>query len=185
MSAKERAIELFNEHIALATTDGRKFRKTIMETLMAETGCTEAAAATHYNQAKKQAAPIEGLGRAPVSKNVKRPSSRGRVQEDVQDDDECYTVLELLKHEDCVTVGRCRSYLLQGDASEAFDERVDYNPNNEWVMIKGLGPLHGETYKLSATEKEIKRYTPAVVAIVDKPVPILIDEETSALVEAQ
>lgn len=173
MNAKQRAIELYNQHIALASTDGRNFRKTVMDTLMAETGCTLAAAATHYNNAKKQAAPVEGLGRPPVSKNVKRPGAKGKVQEDLQDDDECFTVIELLKHEDSVTVGRCRSYLMQGDASEEFDERIGYQPSNEWVMIKGLGPLHGETFKLSPTEKEIKRYTPKVVAIVAKDEPVL------------
>lgn len=177
MNAKQRAIELYNQHIALASTDGRNFRKTVMDTLMAETGCTLAAAATHYNNAKKSAAPIEGLGRPPVSKNIKRPGAKGKPQEDLQDDDECFSVIELLKHEDSVTVGRCRSYLMQGDASEEFDERIEFAPANEWVLIKGLGPLHGETYKLSSTEKEIKRYTPKVVAIVAKESPILVDEE--------
>ncbi len=174
MSAKDRAVELYNQYIALASTDGRSFRKTVMDTLMSETGCTLAAAATHYNFAKKQV-PVEGLGRAPVSKTVRKPGAgKGKV-EDVQDDSECYTVLELLKHKDDVTVGRCRSHLLQGDASEDFDDRIKYQPSNSWVLIKGLGPLHGETFKLSIAESEVKRYTPAVVAVVEKEEPLLID----------
>jgi hypothetical protein len=83
--------------------------------------------------------------------------------------------LELLKHADSITVGRCRSHLMQGDASEDFDDRIKYNPSNTWLMIRGLGPLHGETFKLSATEEELKRYTPAVVAVVAKEEPLLID----------
>lgn len=68
-TAKERAVELYNLHIALATTDGRSFRKTVMDTLMAETGCSLAAAATSYNivkgshtQMKKiESRPIRGI----------------------------------------------------------------------------------------------------------------------------
>ena len=52
MSAKDRAVEIYNHHLALASTDGRGFRKTVMDQLMAETGCSLAAAATHYNNAK-------------------------------------------------------------------------------------------------------------------------------------
>lgn len=51
-SAKDRAVELHNQHIALASTDGRLFRKTVMDQLMAETGCSLAAAATFYNIVK-------------------------------------------------------------------------------------------------------------------------------------
>jgi hypothetical protein len=168
MNAKTRAIELYNEHLALASTDGRNFRKTVMDTLMAETGCTLAAAATHYNTAKKQSAPVQGLGRAPVAKGVRKPGANKGKPDAVQDDDECYTVLELLKHKDDVTVGRCRSHLMQGDASEDFDDRIKFNPPSVWIMIKGLGPIHGDTFKLGDGEVEIKRYTPAVEAVVEK-----------------
>ncbi len=176
MSTREKAMEIYNKHIALAATDGRLFRKTVLEELMATTGCTLASSATHYNNCKKSA-PVEGLGRAPVSKNVRRPGGNGKTQAAVQDDDECYTVIELLKHKDGVTVGRCRSHLMQGDASEDFDDRIKWNPVNEWVMIKGLGPLHGETFKLNGGEGEIKRYTPEVVAVVEHDEPLLpVDE---------
>lgn len=50
-TAKERAVELYNQHIALATTDGRLFRKTVMDTLQTEFNCS-VAAATEYNQLK-------------------------------------------------------------------------------------------------------------------------------------
>ena len=175
MNAKTRADELYNLHLALASTDGRNFRKTVMDTLMEETGCTLAAAATHYNNAKKQA-PVEGLGRAPVAAGVRKPGSTTKAKGDeLQDDDECFSVIELLKHDDSSTVGRCRSHLMQGDASEEFDDRIKYKPNSVWIMIKGLGPLHGETFKLHGGEQELKRYTPAVEVVIAKEEPLLVD----------
>lgn len=162
---KQRAIELYNHHIALASTDGRLFRKTVMDELMSETGCTLAAAATHYNTAKK-AAPVTGLGRAPSANSATRKPGKAKAEE-LQDDNECFSILELKKvGEDNYNVGRCRSFLLQGDASEAFDEKAELNPVHTWVMIKGLGPLSGTAFKLSEGESEIKRYTPAVEAVV-------------------
>ena len=162
MNAKQRAIEIFNQHIALATSDSRLFRKTVMDQLIAETGCSTAAAATHYNNAKKAAPVINGLGRAPLPKGV-RKMGKGKPQAEVIPDDECYTVIELVATESGQTVGRCQSFELQGDASEKFDDRVKYYPNCTWVMIQGLGPNHGDTFKLEADEKEIKRYSPEKV----------------------
>ncbi len=156
MNAKDRALEIYNQHLELASTDGRNFRKTVMDQLMTETGCSLAAAATHYNNAKK-AVPVEGLGRAPVPKGVRKPTSKGKPTE-VQPDNECFTVIELLAHGNDYSVGRCQSFLMQGDASEKFDEKIEAWPNSGWVMINGLGPNHGETFKLGDGEKEIKRY---------------------------
>ncbi len=158
MNAKTRAVEIYNEHLALASTDGRSFRKTVMDQLMAETGCSLAASATHYNNAKK-AAPVEGLGRAPTPKGVRKPSSGpGKKSADRQPDNECFTVIELLKDGNAYEVGRCRSYLTQGDASEDFDEKIEAYPKGSWIMIQGLGPCHGDTFRLDADEKEVKRY---------------------------
>lgn len=159
MSAKDRAVELYQQHIALASTDGRLFRKTVMDTLMAETGCSLAAAATHYNHAKK-AAPVEGLGRAPVPAGVRKAKGKAKPA-DLQPDNECFAVIELVQEGSDMTVGRCQTFLQQGDASETFDSKIVNWPNSSWVMIQGLGPNHGETFKLDAGEKEIKRYEPA------------------------
>jgi hypothetical protein len=158
MNAKQRAIEIFNQHIALASTDGRAFRKTVLEQLKAETGCSQAAASTHYNTAKRAAGPITGLGRAPQAKGVRKPG-KGKTQPTLQADNECFTVLELVKNEAGMTVGRCQSFLLQGDASECFDRKTVSWPNNNWVMIQGLGPNFGDNYRLDSDEKEIKRYS--------------------------
>lgn len=166
MSAKERALEIYQQHIALASTDGRLFRKTVMEQLMAETGCSLAAAATHYNTAKKANPAIEGLGRAPAPKGLVKPGdAKGKTKAGpkIQDDDECFSVLELRKCGNEFEVGRCQSFLLQGDASEKFDDKVAAWPNTTWVLIQGLGPISGETYRLDSGEKEIKRYSPAKV----------------------
>jgi len=160
MNAKQRIIEIYNQHLALASTDGRLFRKTVMDQLKAETGCTQAAAATHYNNAKKLSAPIEGLGRAPVPKGIRKPGGKGKKQEDLQDDNECFTVIEVRDG----SVGRCQSFLMQGDASEKFDTKVEAWPRSTWVMIQGLGPNSGDNFKLDAGEKEIKRYEPEEVA---------------------
>ena len=158
MNAKDRAVEIYAQHIGLATTDGRSFRKTVMDQLITETGCSLAAAATHYNNAKK-AAPVEGLGRAPVPKGV-RKMGKGKPAEELQDDDDCFTVAEIVDG----NVGRCQSFLLQGDASEKFDDKIIAWPNTTWVMIKGLGPLTGDIYKLRDGEKEIKRFPVVLVA---------------------
>jgi len=158
MNAKQRAIEIYNQHLALAATDGRLFRKTVMDQLMAESGCSLAAAATHYNNAKKTA-PVDGLGRAPMPKGVRKPGGKGKAQ-DVTPDNECFSVIELLPTDSGHTVGRCQAFLTQGDASECFDEKIEWKPARPWVMIQGLGPNHGDTFKLDTGEKEIKRYTP-------------------------
>jgi hypothetical protein len=162
LNAKERAVEIYNSHLALAAADGRNFRKTVMDQLMQETGCSLAAAATHYNNAKK-AVPVEGLGRAPVPKGVRKATSKAKPTE-VQPDNECFAVIELLAHGEEHTVGRCQTFLMQGDASECYDAKIVAWPQSSWIMIQGLGPNHGDTFKLDAGEKEIKRFDPVKVA---------------------
>lgn len=158
---KTRAMEIFQEHIALAETDGRLFRKTMREQLMAETGCSGAAASTHYNNCKKAGPLIAGLGRAPTPKGLRKPGNKaGKTLAEIPDDDECFTVIELVKSEKGFTVGRCQSFELQGEASEKFDSKVEVWPNNIWFLIQGLGPNHGENFKLEQGEVEIKRYDP-------------------------
>lgn len=160
MNAKERAQEIYNQHIALASTDGRLFRKTVMDQLQAELGITLASSATFYNNAKK-ANPIAGLGRPEAPKGLRTPG-KGKKVEELQDDNDCFAVIEILPDN---TVGRCQTFLLQGGASEVYDEKVMYASDKTWVMIQGLGPLHGEAYKLAAGEKELKRWPVKVDAV--------------------
>ena len=158
-SNKDTAVVIYAKHIALASQDGRLFRKTVMDEIMATCNCSLAAAATFYNNAKK-AAPVEGLGRAPAPKGLVKPgSTKTKPAGDLQDDDTCFTVLELTVDG---SVGRCQSFSMQGDASEKFDDKVMAWPNVTWVMIQGLGPNSGDTFKLQAGEKEIKRHAPPV-----------------------
>ena len=152
---KDTAVEIYAKHIALASTDGRLFRKTVMDEIMATCGCTLAAAATFYNNAKKGATPVEGLGRAPVPKGVRKPGGKGKTQVQLQDDNDCFSVIEIENG----NVARCQAFLMQGDASEAFDARIEFTPRNDWVMFQGLGPNSGDTFKLEPGEKEIKRYS--------------------------
>lgn len=163
MNAKETAMEIYKKHLALASTDGRGFRKTVMDELMSTIGCTIAAAATHYNNCKKLV-PVEGLGRPAVAPGS-RKQAKGPEGEDLQDDNECYSVLELLPVEGGLEVGRCQSFLMQGDASEKFDDKVVAWPKTRWVMIKGLGPNAGAPFKLDDGEEEIKRYEPVDNAV--------------------
>lgn len=129
---------------------------------MAEFNASIASAATHYNNCKK-AVPVEGLGRAPVAKGVRKMGGQKAKKEDLIPDNDCFSVLELVPSGNEYTVGRCQSFILQGDASEKFDQKVEAWPASNWVMIQGLGPNAGDTYKLDAGEKEIKRYEPAKV----------------------
>jgi hypothetical protein len=158
MSAKDRAVEIFNQHIALAATDCRLFRKTVMDQLKAETGCSQAAAATHYNTAKKAAPIVKGLGRSTPARTARKTPTGKAI--DTVPDNECFSVMELVQGESGMSVGRYQAFLLQGDASEKFDEKVEAWPGKTWVMIQGLGPNSGDNFKLSAGEKEIKRYAP-------------------------
>jgi hypothetical protein len=158
MNAKDRAVEIFNSHIALAASDGRLFRKTVMEQLKDETGCSQAAAATHYNNAKKLADPIEGLGRVPQAAGVRKMSLKGKKEIETIPDNECFSVIEVVAG----AVRRTQSFDTQGNASENFDERVMYRPETTWLLIQGLGPNSGDSFKLEAGEKEIKRHTAVV-----------------------
>lgn len=175
MNAKVRIIEIYAQHIGLAqgcTDGGRVFRKTVREQLMQEIpGTSDSAASTHYNHAKldweSKHGPIAGLGRAAVPKGVRKPTSKAKPEE-LQPDDECFAVIELVQNGNDLTVGRCQTFLAQGDASEHFDSKIVNWPNSSWVMIQGLGPLHGETYKLDAGEKEIKRYPAMLEKLADE-----------------
>ena len=181
MTNKEQAVLIYNKHIALASTDGRLFRKTVMDEIMVACSCTLAASATFYNNAKK-AAPVEGLGRAPVAKGVRKMVTKGKV-EDIVPDDECFTVIELTADPIDVTptVVATQSFILQGDASESFDEKIQTWPHSNWNMITGLGPNPGETYKLEMGEKVIKYYFNGklVVPAAETPTEIKPEEATA------
>lgn len=159
MNAKQRAVEIYQQHIALASTNGKAFRKTVMDQLMSETGCSLAAAATHYNNAKKAGPVVEGLGRAAVPKGV-RKMPKGKVVEPEVDDNDCFTVLEILEEGNTKTVGRTHSFEGLGQAKIKWGECLTRSPNAHWVLIQGLGPNHGDNFKLDTGEKMLQEHDP-------------------------
>ena len=169
MTTNEHILTIWNKHSALIVENGTKFRKTVISEIMEAFGCSRSGAATRYNNCKKSLPVIPGLGR--TSKPTKKHTGKSMLVED----NDCYTILELLRHEDAVSVGRCRSYLYQGEASEEFDSRISHKPGTTWVMVKGLGPISGDKYKLQPGEKELKRYTPEREIIVEKEVEEIDD----------
>lgn len=140
---KETTFEIYSKHLNLASTNSKIFRKTVINEVVTTTGCSEATASTNYNLIKKLY-PIEGVGRQIALKK----------KESIIDENNCFSVLEIKND----IVGRCYSFLMQGDASEFFDEKIK-NTSSIWVLIKGLGPISGEPYKLEFNEIEIKRYS--------------------------
>lgn len=180
MNAKEHAIAIYNKHIALASSDGRSFRKTVMDELMSEIGCTLAAAATHYNHAKKLA-PVDGLGRAPVPKGARKMVTTSPKNPEEQPDNECYTVIETVVNLDGKQiVGATQSFALQGDASEEFDSKVKFWPFSIWTMIRGMGPNAGDTFKMQDDEEIIKKHIGKQARTV-KPEVVEAIEETDEL----
>jgi hypothetical protein len=155
-SMKDRSMEIYQQYIALAPVDGRLFRRKVLDQLMEEFKCSVASAATYYNNCKKSLPPVEGLGRVPAPKGLRKPNSKGKVIEDLQEDNDCFSVIELNGNN---SVGRYHSFLMQGDASEYFDEKIAAWPNSVWVLIRGLGPNPGDDFKLEQGEEEIKRYS--------------------------
>ena len=177
---KQRAMDIFNQHVAIAATDPTLFRRTVIEQIMVEFKTTHASAATDYNTCKNNSPEIPGLGRPKSA--VVRKAPKNKEEEDLQADNDCFTVIELLALENGdLQVGRCMSHLLQGDASEQFDDITQYKPKHCWVMIKGLGPLVGEDYKLQQGESEIKIYVPTGELVVDKRISVEpVEEEIAA-----
>ena len=85
-SIKEAAIDVFAKHIELRQTKRDSvFRRTVMNWLMENYECTDAAAATHYNTAKKywtnvNPEMVKNLGR-PEGKNNGGPKKKVAVFE--------------------------------------------------------------------------------------------------------
>lgn len=162
------AERIFRQHLHMAATDGRVFRRTVMDQIMAESGCTDSSAATQYNNVKKRLVNEipAGLGRQPkVSPQANPDSGQPAVDEDDPSFGlDCWTVVELTGGEPW-TVGRTRSYQTRGDASEDFDTSVTRWPSSSWVMIQGLGPISGTNYRLGAGEVEVNRYTGQSVVV--------------------
>lgn len=173
-------MEIFMQHIALAKTNGQVFRKTVMTQIMSDIGCSNASAATRYNDVLKlmrvnEPDLVEGLGRQPrsgVHQTSDQPrATRARATDPDDDDEDCeavFTVLEVITRGGREWVGRTQCFIMQGDASECFDSRVSGWPGSGWVLISGMGPMHGEPFRLRYTDRLIKRHAPGVAATVSE-----------------
>lgn len=161
---------IFRQHLHMAATDGRVFRRTVMDQIMAESGCTDSSAATQYNNVKKRLVneiPAT-LGRQTRPATVTPPLEpeisgvirhvNPRESEDAGFGQDCWSVVELVGSPASPTVGRTRSYQTQGDASEDFDSSRNRWASSTWVLIQGLGPLSGTPYRLEEGEREINRW---------------------------
>jgi hypothetical protein len=178
-TAKERAVELFNANIGMIEEINQtEFRRHVMNTLIEEFSTPEkemtiAAAATHYNNAKKLAESqglVSGLGRstpAPVAgTTIIKPKKT--VEKKTIDDDACFTVVEVVGGE----TRRTMSFIANGDASEHFEACYLSFPEHSknWRLIQGLGPNSGEPFRLQAGEKDITIETLIAIGL-QKPQP--------------
>ena len=149
---KTKAIEIYLKHIALASQDGTLFRRTVREEMINTLGISGAAASTHYNTAKKLH-PVEGLGRATVTKGARKVTANKGKAQDV-DDSECYTVIEIVNGK----TGRTRSYLTNEEATKDWSRKCRMYPKSGWRVIKGLGPNPGDDYELGPDEVLLLTY---------------------------
>lgn len=166
MNIKDQALDIFMEHLPLAKTDGKLFRKTVMDSITAATGCSHSSASTNYNNSLRlirltNPEAVQGLGRPPLPRTVCRPG-KARKHTPIQPDNECYSILEMVPGTSKeMVVGRCQSFLTEQAASQSFDSKTNLWPNSVWVMIKGLGPISGDNLKLMEGEKELKWHIPS------------------------
>ena len=160
MTLKETAERVFRDLVHLK--DEPDFRKKVMDRIVAETGCSTASAATNYNTIKKkieQESPdlVRGLGRQRGNSAIKH---KKRVKEDIQPDDECFTVSELVKKNDALIVGRCQSFLTQDEGVDYYHKMIVMWPRARWALIQGLGPNSGDEFVLETNERELMRHIP-------------------------
>lgn len=142
---QKRALQLCQANQEMARLDPVGYRREVIIKLVEQFGISVSTAAVYFNQARKAlnpaAAPIKG--KVPVTKLPKI------------DENDCYSVIEVLDQGKHGVVGRTRSFMLQGDASEHYDSMLTRSPESRWVLIYGLGPIHGEHFKLSQGERVI------------------------------
>jgi len=165
MGTKERAIELFKQHLSMVATDQTRFRRTVMVTLQQEFNISVASSATHYNTAKKLSE-IEGwcptgLGREKVistnhsiasNATSSEKNSHGNDKSVDDEDESCFTVIEVIEGR----VGRTESFGDVGEARDRIYHRRQMSCFEKWKLIVGLGPNPGEEYRLRNTRGEME-----------------------------
>lgn len=154
-SIRQRANELYQQHLHLRDSNYTLFRRTIMDQLQTEFDVSVASAATHFNTARQQAQPAPA-----VSGHRRIRQARGsRPDRSLKPDGECYSVMELVDDESgTFIVGRYRSFLDLESAQLHYQQRFTAWPAAVWVLVQGLGPNSGDPYRLDAGERELQRY---------------------------
>lgn len=151
LDAKIRANQLFHDHLHMIANSQTEFRRAVMQALIDEgIVTTVAAAATHYNNAKKAAersGHVTGLGRTQATASSDKKSSKDILISD----DECFTVLEILDN----VVVRTESFAAEEPARKKYKERLSGRIPAVWKLITGLGPNVGDTYRLLDGESEL------------------------------
>lgn len=155
MTHRELTEQLFDKHFHIASTDGKLFRQTVIEEFMAITGLGYSSGNIHYSAVKRDRS-VPGLGRKPRSNRTKKLNHQPK--EEIQDDNDCYSVLELISNYNQTVVGRCKSYLTLDEATVAFEGKIKAFADATWVLIQGIGPIPDELYVLEAGESELRRH---------------------------
>ena len=167
MDIKDRAKEIFYQHIHLYGIDGKAgvgFRQTVVKQIEAEFGVDASQSASRYNTILKEYKKANGLDKAPAPGTTVVAGLAG-VETDKKsskkdEDPDCWSIIELVdRGTGRLTVGRFRSELKLVDAEDVFEAKVKTFPDTNWVLIKGIGPLHGAVYELDDGEEELKRYS--------------------------
>jgi hypothetical protein len=168
MDIKERAKEIFFQHIHLYGIDGKAgigFRQTVVKQIEAEFGVDASQSASRYNTILKEYKKANGLDKAPAAGTTVVSGAAGveadkkTNKKDKDEDADCWSIIELVdRGTGKLTVGRFRSELKLVDAEDVFDAKVQTFPDTNWVLIKGIGPLHGAVYELGDDEEELRRH---------------------------
>lgn len=165
------AHEIFLKHILIAKQNGTLFRKTVMDEIKLVLGATQQSAAVRYNEIKKMLERekdprIEGLGRS-SQQAASAPDPDDDDSDDTTDYDAVWTTFSV-KHNQDGTVEILNEYqhLIQGDASEMHDSKVEAHPTKHWVMCKGPAPLN-------ASKLNSPRFINNIIKEYGRPEPLL------------
>ena len=147
---------LFVEHRGLIQTDALLFRKRVVKALRAITGLDRTKAIREYEGILQFYSSTEPTFVEPILRSIAEDKVRKKNRVILQADEDCYSVIEVL---DDNTVGRCQSFLTRSEAESKYTTRCQVYPNANWVLIRGLGPISDDDYRLGEGEVELSKYS--------------------------
>ena len=141
MSNRQTAHEIFAKHKALASNEVQ-FKNTVINEIIVTTGCGLRTANVFFNDALKSAPSIKGVKRIKVKKftNTKTEET---VESSEEEDLPCFTVIEVVSN----TINYTMSYSTRPEAERHFNTKLKYWPNQDWILIDGLGPNVGHEFR--------------------------------------